>query len=117
MFNFKNLKGKHTKLFIHRFLMYVRYGNKIFNYDTIRHLDGNKLNNSDSNLKLGSQKENMLDKPKDKRKKWTSHPTYNHVAIIKARDGGMTYKEIMEKYNIKSKSTVSRIINKSLAQE
>jgi hypothetical protein len=56
----------------------------------------------------------MLDIPKEKRILNASNPTYNHEDVIRDKINGLTYKEIMEKHGIKSKGTVSFIVNKSL---
>lgn len=56
----------------------------------------------------------MLDIPLEKRIINASNPTHNHEAIIKDRAEGYTYKQLMEKYGISSKGTISFILNKSL---
>lgn len=78
----------------------------------VRHLNGNKLDNSFENIAIGTQQDNMLDKPKHKRIEWASHPKYDYESIKKDRLLGMTYRELMNKYNISSKGTISYIINK-----
>lgn len=56
----------------------------------------------------------MLDIPKEIRVINASNPTHDHEAIIKDRKNGYTYKELMGKYGISSKGTISFIINKAL---
>lgn len=80
----------------------------------VRHFNGNPLDNSEDNILIGTQSENMQDIPKEKRVLNASNPIYNHEDILSDRYSGMTYKEIMLKYNIKSKGTISFIVNKSL---
>lgn len=51
-----------TGIPVHQFNSYYFYGDKPLGL-VIRHLDGNTLNNSISNLKYGTHSENNLDKP------------------------------------------------------
>jgi len=118
-YEFKYRKDKKfIHVLYHRFQAYMKFGDKIFEKGImVRHLDGNKLNNHWDNLALGTNSDNQMDICSEVRQKRASHPKYDHQEILKDREDGMTYKEIMEKHGIKSKSTVSHIINKSLAQE
>ena len=107
--------NRKLKVPAHRFQAYIKYKEKIFDDDiVVRHLDGNKLNNSWDNILIGTYSENQLDRTIESRVNGASHPKHDHLEILKDRDDGMTYKEIMEKHNISSKGTVSFIINKSL---
>ncbi len=51
---------------LHKFVAYQLFGNEAF-IKIVRHLDGNVLNLSKDNIKLGTHSENNLDKPKHKR--------------------------------------------------
>jgi hypothetical protein len=51
---------------LHKFVAYQLYGDIAFK-KIVRHLDGNVLNLSKSNIVLGTHSENNLDKPKHKR--------------------------------------------------
>jgi len=82
----------------------------------IRHMNNIKKDNSFENINIGSQQDNCLDIPKHERSQNASNPKYNHENIIIDRNIGMSYKEIMSKYKISSKGTVSFIINKSLSK-
>jgi len=100
---------------IHSIQAFKKFGDKIFEKDLeVRHLNGDSLDNSWENIGIGTHSQNMMDIPKEKRRKMSSHPIYDHKEVLKDRKLGMTYKEIMDKHGIKSKSTVSHIINKSL---
>jgi len=61
----------HNKLtrgvLVHRFVAYCKYGEVMFNAECVRHLDGNKTNNSWDNVVVGTMKENCADKPKEVR--------------------------------------------------
>lgn len=111
------LNEKHIPVKVHRLQAYQKFGEIIFNEDiVVRHLDGNGLNNSWDNIDIGSYSDNMMDKPKEERIRIASNANKKYsdelVLEIKAyRDLGHTYTEIMEKYNINSKGTLSYIIN------
>lgn len=54
-------------ILIHQLVAYQKYGDEYL-YDerlVVRHLDGSPLNNSIENISIGTQKENMLDVPKE----------------------------------------------------
>lgn len=101
---------------VHRLQAYQKFNSLMFNEGiVVRHLDGNRLNNSFDNIAIGTECDNRLDIPKHLRVLYSSHPKHNHEDIILDRLNGLTYKGIMLKYNISSKGTISFIINKSLA--
>ena len=82
----------------------------------ISHLDGNYLNNSESNIDLGTNSDNMMDIPKEVRIRKSSNASKKYsdelVQMIRLdKEKGMSYKELMIKYNISSKGTLSYIIN------
>lgn len=104
-----------VKIKFHKFQAYCKYGDLIFEKGKeVRHLNSNAFDNSWNNICLGSHSENMMDKPKEQRILDASNPKYNHEDIIKDNQNGMSYKDLMLKYNISSKGTVSYIIKKSL---
>ena len=69
------------------------------------------------NIKTVTLSDNSLDIPKEKRVLNASNPKHDHEKIIQDFKNGYKYKEIMEKYGIKSKGTISFIINKSLKSD
>jgi len=105
---------------VHQLTGYQKYKDDIFGDDiAIRHLNGDKSNNTADNIAIGSQSDNMMDRsPKDrlehslkaagKRRKFTDNTVNN---IKQDRNNGMTYKDIMLKYNITSKSSLHYILN------
>lgn len=108
-------EGIREGVLIHKLQAYQKYGLKSFDEKlVVRHLNGNSKDNSFSNIKIGTQSQNMMDRPKEERVKNASNPIHDHESIIKDRKQGMSYKAIMHKYNISSKGTVSFIINSSL---
>jgi hypothetical protein len=56
--------------------------------------------------------------PKEKRRLNASNPKHKHLSIVKDYYvAGLSYTKLMEKYSIKSKGTISHIVNKSLTAE
>lgn len=85
-----------------------------------RHLNGNEKDNSYDNIGIGSAHDNAMDKDPAVRlaasriaSKYNPlrYPKEKILSIKNDRKIGMTYKEIMEKYGISSKGTVSYICN------
>lgn len=111
--------GQKNKVSVHRFVAYQLYGDIIFQADCVRHLDGNKLNNSFNNIAIGTVMDNWKDIPKKER---YEHVAFNNMKysveeVLDMRDmrnRGASYAEIMDKYNISSKGTMSHIINKRI---
>ena len=104
----------------HRLQAYKKYGNKIFKKGVeVRHLDSNSLNNSKDNIGIGTPKQNASDKDKSVRMRAVLIATsfirkHDHEKIIKLHKEGFSYKQIMEKLNIKSKGAISFAIRKSI---
>ncbi|MDE6284507.1 MAG: HNH endonuclease [Bacilli bacterium] len=111
---------KYFTISIHRLQAYQKFGDKIYESNIIvRHLNGNSLDNSWDNIEIGTNSDNMLDIPKEIRIKKASNANKQysdelHKQVIEAREQGMTYAEIMEKFGIKCKSQVSFMINKRI---
>lgn len=100
---------------VHRLVAYQKYGDELFREGIeARHLDGNRNNNNEENIVIGTHSQNMMDIPKEIRVNKARHAStkYNAEPIKKDRELGMKYKSLMKKYNIKSKGTISYIINK-----
>lgn len=104
-----------------RFQAYMKFGEKIYEDNIcVRHLNGNSLDDSWDNIMIGTHTNNMQDKPKSVRvkasaiasnKRKVSYPKDKIIAIKKAHKEGLSYNQIMEKFNISSKGTISYIIN------
>lgn len=110
-----------TTIPAHRFVAYCKYGDKLFEEGiVVRHLDGNVLNDSWDNLRLGTQSQNMMDRPKEDRiahakraasfiRKYTDEEEekiYNFYLSCKS------YKQTIEKFNVSNKNMLFRIIKK-----
>lgn len=110
--------GERYVIMVHRLVAYQKYGDEMFDKD-VRHKDGNSKNNREDNIILGTHSENMMDIPENIRYNKAVHASsfikkHNHEEIIKLHNEGVSYKKIMEQFNIKSKGTISFIINKSI---
>ena len=93
---------------VHKLQAYQKFGNKVFEKGIqVRHLDNNSLNNSWNNIDIGTQSQNMMDIPKEKRiQKARNNIKYDWSEIDKDRENGMSYKKLTEKYGVK-KGTLS----------
>lgn len=107
-------------ILVHQLQAFTLFGSKVLEFSAIRHLNGDKDNNSISNIALGSNSDNQLDIPKNvrlnsskaasaKRRRFTEDELTN---IKRDRLNGMSYKQLCTKYNT-SKGTLSYMFNKS----
>ena len=113
-----NVNKKHKNIFTHRLQAYQKYGNKLFEDGiVVRHLNGNKIDNSWDNISIGTQRDNILDIPKEKRKRKNlnankSHIKYPKSLVYKLREEYnelKSYKKLSVKYNIPMSSVQSLI--------
>lgn len=111
------INGKDKKIPFHRLQAYQKFGDKIYEENTeIRHLDNDPLNNSFDNIEIGTSSDNKFDRPIEIRKNIASnaHKKYSNELVLEIKEyynSGHSYKEIMEKFNVSSKGTISYIIN------
>tara|TARA_R110001632_G_scaffold137804_2_gene253417 strand:+ start:6935 stop:7756 length:822 start_codon:yes stop_codon:yes gene_type:complete len=63
--SFQRVLGRSTLLFVHRLQAYQKFGKKLFNFPLVRHLNGDKLDNSFNNILLGDHAQNYKDIPKN----------------------------------------------------
>ena len=114
------IEGKRKNVPFHRLVAYAKYGDSIYDDKiVVRHLDSNPLNNSWNNIAIGTQHDNMMDIDENERKKHASvaNKKYSDDLVREIREkhrNGMPYTEIMNKYHISSKGTLSFIINKRM---
>lgn len=106
------------RLWVHRLQAYQKFWEDLFEeWIVARHLDWNSINNSRDNIAIGSQSDNMFDVPRHKRVQhaniassyWKKH---DHNKIYNMSLSWMSYVAIMEETGIKSKGTISYIINR-----
>lgn len=106
---------------VHRFIAYGLFGDKALEKGTkVRHLDGDPLNNAQSNLKLGTHSENMMDIPKEKRvahakraasfvRKFTDEQELEiYTFYLSCR----SYKKTIEKFNLGNKNMLFGIVKR-----
>ena len=90
---------------IHKFQAYKKYGEEIFQPGiVVRHLNGIKTDNSWGNIIIGTQSDNMMDRPEEERK---SHSKDRKrvseevkLQLIREREGGKSYGQISKEYKI-----------------
>lgn len=103
---------------IHRLQAYQKYGESLYNEAIeVRHLDGNKLNNSYENIVIGNHKENCQDIPESIRIARSIYAAsfnvkHNKIEIQAFYKECKSYKKTMERFNISSKGTLYHILNK-----
>jgi hypothetical protein len=105
---------------VHKLQAYQKFGDLIFGHGIhIRHLDGNKLNNSWHNIEIGTQSDNMMDKPKktrleSARKAASARKRYTDQQVRDMRrkkKEGHSLNKLAEEYNT-TKGHMSYIINR-----
>ena len=115
-----NVNKKHKNIFTHRLQAYQKYGDKLYEDGiVVRHLNGNALDNSWDNISIGTQRDNILDIPKEKRKRKNlnankSHIKYPKSLVYKLREEYnelKSYAKLGRKYNM-DRRTISYLINK-----
>lgn len=67
-FCFQDFDGKNRTCWVHRLVAHVKFGHALYEgKPDVRHLDGNKLNNLEENIALGTRSQNLRDVPADQR--------------------------------------------------
>lgn len=118
-FTIRDTNGKTINIAVHRFIAYTKYGDKIYEPDTVvRHFDGNHLNIDFDNILIGTQSDNMFDKPKEDRSnqvKNRDNTKYTIEEIQKFKscyDYGYTLQQIIDMFNISSKGKLRGLFKK-----
>ena len=103
----------------HRLQAYQKYGDKLFEDGiVVRHLNGNKLDNSCNNIAIGTSKDNAMDIPKHIRQKRAalivkSSIKYPKKFVLKLREEYKvikSYAELGRKHNMDTR-IIWRLIN------
>jgi hypothetical protein len=111
------VKGRSKHFSFHRLQAYQKFGDLLYKDGiVVRHLDGNKLNNSWSNIDIGTHSDNHMDIPQHIRIARALHAAsfirkHNKVEIIAFYNACKSYKKTMAQYNISSKGTLHFILN------
>lgn len=115
-FGFREGK-KSSHILIHRLQAYQKYGDEMFKLGIeVRHLNGDKTDNSWFNIAIGTHSENMMDIPKHIRVSKAVYATsfvrkHNRTEIKEYHKKHRSYKKTMEKFSISSKGTLHFILN------
>lgn len=102
----------------HRLMAYQKYGERLFDSECVRHLNGNQLDNSEANITIGTLSENMMDIPREKRLARAIRATKHaivHKDVEKIREfywRTRSYAKTMMEFSISSKGTLHYLLNK-----
>lgn len=113
-----NLKPPFTKdsfpINVHKLAAYQIYGIAAFEEGTqVRHLNNIKTDNSSSNIAIGSQLDNVSDLPYGVANIHSAKLMPAEVLEIREKvKNGATFQNILDEYPIRSKSSVSHIVNR-----
>jgi len=112
--------SKAPMVYVHRYVAYLKFGEKLFDSEiVVRHLDGDKLNNSVDNIAIGTQRQNALDRPEIERLEHAKVAGKARRRLSKSQAeqlridqrNGASYSELQERYGV-SRGTVSHTVNK-----
>ncbi len=117
-FSARTSKGYLSEILVHQLVAYQKFGDEVYEHETVRHLDGNMKNNRPDNIAIGSFSDNFFDCTEDSRKKRAKHAasflrgltTAQLIQLKEDRLAGMKYDDLSAKYGI-AKSTISYILN------
>ena len=122
-FSIRNSLGKRCVVLVHRLQAYQKYGRDIFDSNIqVRHVSGDKKDNSWGNICTGTCSENRMDIDKKKRIEFAQHAGRENSTLKKedvleireqVKEGNYeTYQKLAERYGLSSKGTISGIVNK-----
>lgn len=109
--------NRKMKVGVHRLMAFQKYGYELFKEGIeVRHIDGNPLNNSFDNIKIGTKHDNQMDKPIEIRRKVASIRCCNFSVdrrneIISYYNNCKSYKKTKLQFGIKSSGTLHYILN------
>ena len=113
----RNDEGKPKNVLVHKLQAYQKFGEKIFeNGIVVRHLNDNSLDNTYANIEIGTQQDNSMDIPSERRLSHAKHAAsfqikYDADEIKKYHEKSKSYAKTMSKFNITSKGTLYHILN------
>lgn len=117
-FKIRDENGDNKAASAHRLQAFQKFGERIYYPGTVvRHLDGDKKNNSIDNIEIGTNKENQMDIPADKRMERALYATsfvrkYDKEEVKEFHQESGSYMKTMEHFGISSKGTLHHILNK-----
>lgn len=112
------VKNTFKNISVHRLQAFMKFGVLMYKYDVVRHLDGDRLNNSIDNISVGSYIDNYNDISKKDRKEIIKKMAITKRAlsktdinsIFKLKKDGMLQCEIAKQYGL-SAGHISNILN------
>ncbi len=121
--NIRLLDKSRVNITVHRLAAYQKFKEAVFEQGMeVRHLDGNSLNNLESNILIGTSHENHMDKSPEARRNHALRAVsfirkHSHENIINMHKAGKSYKQIMKETGITSTGTISFIVKQSLVSK
>ena len=110
---------KYAAFKISRLQAYQKYKNDMYHKGiVVRHLNGKRDDDSFDHIAIGTQSQNIMDCPKQDRVKRATYassknrkyPTETILKIREDRKNGMTYSQLLKKYNIPNDSSLHYIL-------
>lgn len=117
-FSVRDFNGKRVNIFVHRLQAYQKFGDKILEECVVvRHLNNNSCDNSNANIDIGTQSENMMDRDRVNRLNQAIYASsflkkYDNSTIRDFHSISNSYKKTMNEFNITSKGTLWHILNR-----
>jgi len=112
----KDGSRKMLKVSVHRLVAYQKYGDLLYSFQCIRHMDDDKGNNYEENIQGGTYLQNNMDKPRVIRKAISINAS-THVRkftdneMEQIRQEHTSYHKTMTKWGITSKGTLHHILH------
>ena len=115
-----SIAGSSYPVGVHRLQAYQKFGEAVFSFDCVRHLDSNPTNNSVGNIAVGTNSQNMMDQPHGLRLRKSLAATdavrkHDHGAVLDFYLSCRSYGKTMKAFGITSKGTISFIVQNSMA--
>ncbi len=111
-------EGKYKRFLVSRWQAFQKYGEAIYCPGiVVRHLNWVKTDNSYDNIRIGNNRDNLLDIPKEDRVKNAIKASrkiakYNVDEVRKYHNKVQSYKQTMEKFNIPSTGSLRDVLNR-----
>jgi hypothetical protein len=116
------IDGKHSTIFVHKMMAYSKYGEAALATGVeVRHLNGNKVDNTWNNIEIGTRSDNMMDRPVEQRqavgRKMNANRrklTQQQAETIRAEKTlGASYKYLAKKYSVSPRAIWNIIKDKT----
>ena len=110
-------KGKMIKVMAHRLAAFQKFGEAMYEEGTqVRHLNGDPSDFRFTNIAIGTQSQNSMDRPKEQRVASAKHAAsfqkkFNYKEVRAFHEESKSYKKTMAEFGINSKGTLCRILN------